>query len=292
MVSKMDWNQALFEVGLNVPLDKTEFNIVCPLHQDRTASCGINTEKGLWTCYAGCGGGTLKSLLINHFGVSRLKLDSMVLEQKSNFFDINLFDLSDRRGVEEAPEYTLQGNPRRTPNWALERGFNYKTLGDWGCRLAEQNGLEIPVRDLNHRIVGSITRRPIAEPKYMYSKGLPKKDILFGAERIRGPVPFVCVVEGSLDALWLYQHGYNAVALLGGTISTNQAEVLRKLRTSELVMATDNDDAGKKAAKAVKACIAESFVVSYIELPVGAKDIQDVRNADDLHSVIANRNYW
>ena len=289
----MDWNQLLLNAGVDVPLGKTEFNIVCPLHTDRSASCAINTEKGLWICFAGCGEGTLKNLLVQHLGVSRLKIDSMVLKQKDNIFDIdiNIFD-DVIFGVGEAPEYTLQGNPKRTPNWALERGFNFKTLGDWGCRLAEENGLEIPVRDINSRIVGSITRRPIAEPKYLYSKGLPKRGILFGAERIKEPVPFICIVEGSLDAMWLYQHGYNAVAILGSTVSNEQAEILRKLRTSELVICTDDDEAGKKAGDAVKACISGGFVVSYIQLPEGANDIQDVRNEDALHSVLAERTYW
>lgn len=290
----MDWNQLLLNAGVDVPLTETEFNIKCPLHEDNTASCAINTDKGVWICFAGCGEGSIKNLLVQHLGVSRLKIDSMVLKQKNNSIfdiDINIFD-DVIFGVGEAPEYTLQGNPKRTPNWALERGFTFKTLGDWGCRLAEESGLEIPVRDINNRIVGSITRRPIAEPKYMYSKGLPKKTILFGAERIKEPVPFVCVVEGSLDAMWLYQHGYNAVALLGSTISDGQAEILRKLRTSELVICTDDDEAGKKAGDAVKACISGGFVVSYIQLPEGANDIQDVRNEDALHSVLAERTYW
>ena len=30
----------------------------CPFHQDARESLGYNRAKGLWTCYAGCGGGT------------------------------------------------------------------------------------------------------------------------------------------------------------------------------------------------------------------------------------------
>lgn len=34
----------------------------CPFHEDRAPSFGVNSEKGTWICYAGCGGGGLKGL--------------------------------------------------------------------------------------------------------------------------------------------------------------------------------------------------------------------------------------
>jgi hypothetical protein len=35
----------------------------CPLHDDRSPSLGINFEKDVWNCHAGCGGGPIGSLV-------------------------------------------------------------------------------------------------------------------------------------------------------------------------------------------------------------------------------------
>ena len=284
-----DWGSVLLEAGIDVPYGKDEFNISCPLHSDSRASCSVNIDKGVWFCHSGCGQGSLKGLLIDFLGVPRLQIDKIIRNSEVSF-NINVFDDEVKKAAMEP--YALRGDPTRIPNWAMDRGFDIQTLASWGCRLDEDNGLEIPVRNHENRIVGSITRRPIKEPKYMYSKGLPKSRILFGAERIKESVPFVCVVEGSLDAMWLDQHGYPSVALLGMHLSDDQARLLRKVPTSELVIATDADEAGQKARERIETCIDGSFVVSYIELPVGAKDVQDIRDAQALHSVLANRNYW
>ena len=36
---------------------RKELSLRCPFHEDRTASLSFNTEKGVWNCHAGCGGG-------------------------------------------------------------------------------------------------------------------------------------------------------------------------------------------------------------------------------------------
>ena len=69
-----------------------------------------------------------------------------------------------------------------------------------------------------------------------------KSRILFGANHIE-PTDFVCVTEGSLDAMWLDQCGYASVALLGASMSKYQEELLVDLPTKEIVLCLDNDSA-------------------------------------------------
>lgn len=38
---------------------KAKVQVKCPFHRDRTPSLGINLDKGLWKCHAGCGDGGL-----------------------------------------------------------------------------------------------------------------------------------------------------------------------------------------------------------------------------------------
>ena len=85
-------------------------------------------------------------------------------------------------------------------------------------------------------------------PKYLYSKGLKKSQVLFGNNHVT-PQPFICVTEGCLDTMWLDQHGYTSVALLGANASRVQQEKLLQLPTNEIVLCLDNDEAGSKATE-------------------------------------------
>ena len=38
--------------------------------------------------------------------------------------------------------------------------------------------------------------------------------------------------------------------------------------------------------------LSTSFIVSYITLPNGIKDVQDIRNENQLCDIIDKRNYW
>lgn len=57
--------QAKFEELLGVSLRPNAQGKVmtrCPLHDDKIPSLSINVDKGIWHCYAGCGGGIIQDL--------------------------------------------------------------------------------------------------------------------------------------------------------------------------------------------------------------------------------------
>ena len=140
-------------------------------------------------------------------------------------------------------------------------------------------------------MVGWVSRRLNATPKYMYSKGLKKSKLLFGANNLNKH-PFVCITEGTLDAMWLEQNGYPAVALLGAHLSRIQQELLIQLPTDELVLCLDNDEAGQIGLNAAMACISERSVVSYIQIPNEFKDVQDIRDTNKLENIINKRTFF
>ena len=144
---------------------------------------------------------------------------------------------------------------------------------------------------MENRLVGWVTRRQAAIPKYMYSKGLKKSKVLFGADKITLS-SFVCITEGTLDAMWLNQHGYPAVALLGMSMSKRQQELLSSLRTEEIVLCLDNDTAGQTGLQKALQAIGNTMMNSYIKLPNGYKDVQEIKSQRILDMVIKNRYYW
>ena len=91
------------------------------------------------------------------------------------------------------------------------------------------------------------------EPKYLYSKGLAKSQMLPGLERARGHEELI-LVESPLAAAYLNAQpqglGRPAVALGGASLSKAQIEALQQARAKRLILALDTDGAGQKATEA------------------------------------------
>ena len=277
-----DWTSALLNVGINVPLDKDQFSILCPFHDDQRSSCSINVEKEAWICFAGCGAGPLQAFL------KRLGYDIDVE------YDLNLFDefykVEEETDLEEIslPETFIADS---YPNWIFDRGFDEEILFRWGCGTNKYDDLIIPIYDKGSRLVGWVARRMNATPKYMYSYGLKKSALLFGGNRIKKS-DYVCIVEGTLDAMWLDKYGHSSVALLGAHLSRKQEELLVNLPTDELVLCLDNDETGKKAGNYALTTLSSNVMVSVIDLPKQYKDVQEIKNKVTLNTIINNRNFW
>ena len=76
----LDWSSVLLEAGISVPAGEEQFNILCPFHYDQHTSCSINTSKGVWICFRGCGQGGLKSFLRRYLSLSSKQVDSYMDE--------------------------------------------------------------------------------------------------------------------------------------------------------------------------------------------------------------------
>jgi len=285
-----DWANVLADIGIIVPIDKEQFTLQCPFHEDTVDSCSINTEKGVWICFAGCGQGTLYSFLMKYLGISYEDAQQKVLTNTS-IFNINIFDEFVTNDI-EMPEVQFPFKQGYVPEWIFDRGFDKKTLRRWGCGIDDENSLVIPIQDNISRLVGWVSRRQYMTPKYLYSKGLKKSRVLFGQHLITDKTPFVCITEGTLDTMWLDQHGFSSVAILGASLSKAQEELTVGLQTEELVLCLDNDEAGQIGFQKAMGCLSKSFVVSYVKLPKEYKDVQDVRNSDELSSIINSRTFF
>ena len=286
----IDWVSTLLEIGFDIPIEKEQFNIQCPFHEDTHASCAVNTDLGKWICFRGCGQGSLRSFVQKILGIDKDAVDKYLLDN-TLFLDIDMFDSVTPPVTVTLPDVSFPHTYGRVPEWIFDRGFSKTILKRWECGVDDYNNLIIPVSDRDSRLVGWVTRHYDRDPKYLYSKGFKKSHVLFGEERIK-PSPFICITEGTLDTMWLDQNGYSSVAILGASLSRIQQEALIKLPTDELVLCLDNDEAGKIGTDRAMACISKSFVVSYIQLPKGYKDVQDIRDAKILKDIIDKRTFW
>ena len=115
--------------------------------------------------------------------------------------------------------------------------------------------LMIPIRDLEGRVVGfgARTLDPDGVPKYLNSPQTPLFDKghliynLDGAKRHIREARQVVLVEGYMDVMQAWQHGFrNVVAQMGTSLTETQLRLLQRL-TKRFVLALDPDAAGAKA---------------------------------------------
>lgn len=284
---RKNWIPYFDKYNIRINPDLHEQNITCPFHEDRSPSCSINLKQSLWFCHSGCGGGKLEDFF-KDLGESEFEELSLSLQDVMEKFDLPSKAIKDSNFL---PSVVLPWvNTITLPEFILDRGFSIDSAFRWGFVVSDDGSLVIPVNSLDGQMVGWVCRKmPGKMPKYVYSAGLEKSKVLFGADKITMMNNFLVIVEGSLDAIWLDQNGFDAVAILGGYISKRQFDIIEELRPTEVVTCFDNDDVGRRLTGDVFDYFSNRRLVSCANLPKNKKDIQDVKNKSEIQQIIKNR---
>ncbi|WP_299430848.1 DNA primase [uncultured Meiothermus sp.] len=170
-----------------------------------------------------------------------------------------------------------------SPQEGLEAGVLMEREGRFFDRFRHR--VTFPLLDPLGRTV-AFTARALAkdhQPKYLNSPetALFKKSLLlYGFPQARQTIrerQRAVVVEGLFDVIALHQMGFaEAVAVLGSSLSTEQAHLLKRASAAELHLSFDADEAGRKATlQSLNLDIARSFLV-YAVLLEGGKDPGDL----------------
>ena len=138
------------------------------------------------------------------------------------------------------------------------RGFKRSTLQFFGVEDCSERQSAMRYRSIipiNHKgkQIGYIARstRDWLQPKYLFSEGIRKTDFLYNydnsiEEAIRTSSMFL--VEGQGDVWRLHEAGVKqAVGLFGKDISIRQKSLLSKSGVTNLIVLTDNDQAGRES---------------------------------------------
>lgn len=153
-----------------------------------------------------------------------------------------------------------------------KRRLTDKTIAEWGFRWhPSSRRIAIPIRDCKGRLVGVSGRSLDGEQKrkFLHSSGYSRDRYLFGEHLLKdGGNGRGIVVEGFFDAIYLNQHGYPAVALLGTYPSHLQVEKLVRF-FGELVILPDGDDPGYEAAERVSRALKGRIPVRTAPVPHG-----------------------
>jgi DNA primase len=127
----------------------------------------------------------------------------------------------------------------------------------------------IPIRDEDNELIAYAGRSLNGEePKYRFPAGFHKSGVLHNLNNIGEQVSQVFAVEGFFDTINVWQNGFkNVVALMGRTLSDEQAKLLE--RFPYIVLMLDGDDPGRESQQALTLALSKTHFVHSIEVPAG-----------------------
>jgi DNA primase len=303
----------LYSTGLLKDINNTgsDLMVTCPFHKggkEHSPSCGVllkekivNSKKyeaGTVHCYT-CGYtadlpqfiadvmGLENNLagykwLVGRYNYSTQEREPLELNlyrgqaQKSSYMDEEEVERYHRELLNsyEACEYLHQ---RMLPNWIPE-AFN---LG----YDKEDKTVLFPVRDMQGR-VAFYKGRSIAGKRFYNAKDVDKTSLVFGLyelcnghfiQGVATPESEIWITESEIDALTLIARGEYAVAIMGSHISEAQCRELERAPFRRYILATDNDEAGRKGASQIKKLlIPKGFRFTNLKWHTELKDINDL----------------
>ena len=266
---------------------------VCPFHKDTKPSFFVNMRSGYFHCF-GCGvKGWLQELL------DRLNIRSYKAEYFVKQWGAHRAPLRDPHEVNHLPDYIL-GAYKKCPTRLLDAGFEKQLLEEYEIGFdSHLYRITFPIRDATGKLAAISGRNLQGEPKYQvytYEEEFPEyaprpKDNLYNLHRLTKRLADpdqdhrpLFIVEGFKACLWLAQHGYDAVALVGARMTDNQKRLLSKYDV-QLALFLDNDGAGRAATVVNYLELSRLQISKVVEYPDGAMQPDDLKG-DDLHAVL------
>jgi DNA primase len=232
---------------------------------ERSPAFQINVELPLVHCFTGCGiSGNYAHAISIIEGITYAEADRRIRRCLRRDDAVGSEGVS-RRSSEITREYKRPASfsPRGVYKRYLSppaisyldsRGIYAESIAKWELGFdVEEQRIVIPVHDSRGRLAFLI-KRGIMEnqhPKYLYDAGSNRSAVLFGLDKCdQGMIHSsgMVLVEGSLDAIRLHQHGLtNAVAILGSSVSSQQAKLISRSRPKRVFFMFDRDAAGVEA---------------------------------------------
>lgn len=254
----------------------------CPIHQgDNPNAFHVDLEKNLFNCFTHCGGGSI--------------FDFVMKKEKLSFYNAaskiwnTFYSSSERRKMKQDNAKVKQELTLMNLRLKLQHDHSYLRKRNISPQLARyfqmgfcqygimKNRIAIPVFDIQNRIVAYCGRAVEQDiyPKYLFPKNFNKSCHLFNIQHITPHAPHalqhqkpVFIVEGFFDCIHLVKLGFDAVALMGSSISQQQLTLLKEINRFYILM-LDGDDAGKKATITISNKMAQfklTFKTVYLTL--------------------------
>ena len=240
--------EAFFVVrGRSMGKNGREWSCVCPWHNDSAPSLRVNVDIAKFYCHGCHRKGSLMTLARGH----NVEVEINLLQR-----------IKDKLTLEEAatarPSEGMVRLYSHSYDYWERRGLSLDTikLFQLGEDHGERKAATVPMRDpADGSLIGFIRRSLSSSgkgPKYLYPSGFQKTKYLWGLWAVTEPT--VVITEGSVDALAMWDAGYQSVAILGSLMDPHQARLLDRHGVRHAIIFTDNDLAG---GDALESCVDE-----------------------------------
>ena len=266
-----------------------EINVFCPFHKNsNSAAMYINIKTGLWQCLnPSCAKkGNFRQLYYGitgksfgkSYSIDPYNLDKELNKYKNEYVVDNSLNIDSIAIDYDKDAYLL--------DTLIERGLSLDTLKYFEVGYSkEKNRVVIPVRSASYELVGFIGRATLdsQQPRYLYNKGFRRADYLFNLQNAKAHGD-VIIVEGSIDAMFVHQAGFNnVVASLGAAIPKSQIILLKKY-FDKIIIFSDNDMAGEAMRDGIiEQCLGKN--ISVAEVSKGLKDPGEM-NTEQIQNAI------
>lgn len=269
--------------------DRGWISATCPFHNDVHPSFAVNEDSGAYRCLAcGASGNFVQLVQYVERHDTLYDAEQSLIARFGRFVPDTTEPLVLDYGDPPEPETFLDALPDDYvdhSDWLAEqRGIDADTQARFDVGYASmRDAVAIPWHDEKGRIV-VVKYRRAGEKMFWYEPRIVDgrlKRMLFGYYAAKD-APMIVVCEGEIDAMSVAQAGFAAVALGGAHLSREQALLLRDSAADEIVVMTDNDEAGRKAASKITDALVGHKRVSNVDWSP-ANDCKDANDVLRLH---------
>lgn len=244
-----------------------QIRMECPFRENHPDGSGrmsffVSPDINAYHCFSCHTHGNLVKLLTTRF--------------KVNYFDaVGMVRLTDYAPEKTEFDLDVMWDMNKPPAEFVCRGYSKECLRHFMVGTTRKDSVLIPYYESFTKpvnLLGYQERWYVGEDRRVRnSKGFNKKEYLYNLDYSED---YVVLVEGQSDVWRMYQHGYNACALMGSDISDWQIDKLSKFKT--VYLALDNDEAGRRG---VEKC--NHFLSKYTDvmlIPYDTKDPGDCKS--------------
>lgn len=272
-------------------IQKNQFRCNCPFHEEKKPSFGINLGNGQYNCFACSERGKSFESFFDKIG---RKYGIYFKDEYVDSLNTQNNILQSLKLPSEKPEqfnpiisnYIFRNFPD-PPGEYMEKRIQNKEIRDlFEIRYSrKKDQYLIPIRNEKKELVGWVIRKFIEE-KYKYKYDFYKSLVLFGLDKIDSTGKGI-LTEGPLDVVKTYDSGLkNCIGLLGAHMSETQEKLILK-NFNELVLAVDNDKAGKICAEDVIPRLKNKIKLYRFSWITQKKDLGDLTK-EDLYKEMGN----
>lgn len=134
----------------------------------------------------------------------------------------------------------------------------------------------IPIYNVDNelRSFEAISTSSKIQPKVLRPKSIDTSN-LFGFENLLGESDTVFICEGLFSALSFWELGYDSVFNMGVATIKDKIKTLHLKGIKNIILASDNDDAGRNFNKECYHLLKHNFTVTFFQFPYGSPDKYD-----------------